>query len=376
MGFGTNSLTTYGNRTFSEIENLTGMKMGDSVYNETDNEIMHFTGTLSVSTVGNPASTSDTNLLPTNMEDDYSWSAMILEPAELEGSGGTITGIQFLGGNSVQAVVRTNQKMFIGHVSAGTGSFPSVGVLENVETYSFVSDYTQVFDGTITWNGGMWNTITFQTDFNWNGTDGIIIKFEDRDGSGTGTNNDVFFTYSSKVNACAYNSSNTSYPAAPTNGVRTSIRPVMRVFQGGANNSVGDGTGFDLGIFSMSKGSIAKVDGEILEEALLGNAIESPEDGAVTLHLESESPEKAIFVNYWERLNGDAVLCIQSGIFNCVTGAITTKANYAKPDESTNKDGMVENSGTSGASGDVGILATNGNSGTKQKVAWSFTERL
>ena len=150
----------------------------------------------------------------------------------------------------------------------------------------------------------------------------------------------------------------------------------MRVFQGGANNSVGDGTGFDLGIFSMSKGSIAKVDGEILEEALLGNAIESPEDGAVTLHLESESPEKAIFVNYWERLNGDAVLCIQSGIFNCVTGAITTKANYAKPDESTNKDGMVENSGTSGASGDVGILATNGNSGTKQKVAWSFTERL
>ena len=111
MGLGTNSLTTYGNRTFKQIESLTGMKMGDSVYNTTDDEIMHFTGTLAVSTVGNPSSTSDSNLLPTNMEDDYSWSAMILEPAELAGSGGTITGIQFLGGNSVSSVVRTNQKV-------------------------------------------------------------------------------------------------------------------------------------------------------------------------------------------------------------------------------------------------------------------------
>jgi len=379
MGFGTNSLTTYGNKTYSEIRFLTGMKMGDTVYNTSDKEIMHFTGSLWTVLIGSTGSTSVSNLVPTRMVDDFSWSAIIMESTELAGISGGINSLQFLTGgtNTPVSLTRTNQKIFIGHVTGGTSQFPSAGVLENVDTYSFVADFVEVFDGSINWKGGQWNTIELDTAFNYNGTDGIIIKFEDRDSSGTGSGvgNYITWHYTDKTYSCAYNSQNTTYPSAPTNGVRTSVRPVMRIMMGGANNSSGGSAGFREGTWGMSKGCIAKNVKPVgsFEPYTLGNARDTVEDGAVTRQ-EGTDVEKAIFVSYWRSGINNAILCIQSGITSAFSATSITKDNYIKPD--TGSSGELDNSGTSGASGDVGIACQSVNIGQEFKAAWSFTERL
>lgn len=121
--------------------------------------------------IGNGTSVSEN--YPFNGYYDYSWSNVIYTQSEL-GAAGTISKIAFYVGNSPSAYTMNNQIIYMKHTSASAFSN---------NTYGGTSGYTQVFNGTITYNGSGWKEITLSTPFSYNGTDNLDVLFENRDGS-------------------------------------------------------------------------------------------------------------------------------------------------------------------------------------------------
>ena len=113
-----------------------------------------------------------------------------------------------------------NQKIFLGHTSATEfDSSPSEDVTSDIT----VTDYTECYDGSITFVHG-WNTITLDQDFSYNNTGNLVVKLENRDGSYASPYPSFDYTTSSNKSAYEYNDG--SYPTG--DGTRTSIRPNMK----------------------------------------------------------------------------------------------------------------------------------------------------
>jgi uncharacterized repeat protein (TIGR01451 family) len=123
-------------------------------------------------TVGTGA--TPTEKYPFNGPWDYSWSNVIYLQSEL-GAAGTINKLSFFVDNSPSGYTMTNQLIYIKHTPA-TG-FPDT-------SYPGTGGYTQVFNGTITYTGSGWKTITLDTPFSYDGASNLDILYESRDGSG------------------------------------------------------------------------------------------------------------------------------------------------------------------------------------------------
>ncbi len=110
---------------------------------------------------------------PTYGNWNYAWCSM-LQPQSSIGTAKSITKIAF---NYTDATPKTftNQKIYLKHTSItvfGDASY------ENPTT----NEYTLVYDGPITFTNG-WTEITLSTPFAYNGSDNLIIHYENRYGS-------------------------------------------------------------------------------------------------------------------------------------------------------------------------------------------------
>jgi hypothetical protein len=178
-------------------------------------------------TVGDTGSTSSTNLAPVNLEEDYSWHGMIYLQSEINKSG-TIENISFdissFDGGGTPNVTLENVRIYIGHTTQS--SFPVISPPEDLGG-TYATDWTLVYDDTLVFNSTTgWSEINLQTGFEYNNTNNLLIKFENRDGSQS-TLYEPFFRHTLTTNTICYNSDFLSYPTS--GGVRGSVRPNIRI---------------------------------------------------------------------------------------------------------------------------------------------------
>jgi hypothetical protein len=160
--------------------------------------------------------------VPVNHYYKFGWSEMIYLKSEIN-TVGNITKIRFQVEPSLPATyVAENQKIYMAHTTYAT--LPNVVVKENAQTNYASSNYTLVYDGTITWNIG-WVEIVLQTPFPWNNTDNLLIKYENREG--TFSANYPMFYYTSKTATVGYNYQDASYPTS--DGTRDGFRPNLKL---------------------------------------------------------------------------------------------------------------------------------------------------
>ena len=117
--------------------------------------------------------TSTTEKYPFNGPWDFSWSNVIYLQSELGGAG-SIGQLGFFVDNAPSSYTMANQIIYIKHTPAS--GFPN-------STYPGTGGYTQVFSGTITYNGSGWKTITFDTPFPYDGASNLDVLYENRDGT-------------------------------------------------------------------------------------------------------------------------------------------------------------------------------------------------
>ena len=152
----------------------------------------------------------------------FGWSEMIYLQSEINTTG-NITKIRFqCDAFSPATYVAENQKIYMGHTTLST--LPSVVVKENAQTNYVSSNYTLVYDGTITWKPG-WVEIVLSTPFPWNNTDNLLIKYENREGTFSASY--PMFYYTAKTATVGYNYQDASYPT--TDGTRDGFRPNLKL---------------------------------------------------------------------------------------------------------------------------------------------------
>lgn len=186
--------------------------------------------TVQLGTVGTLASNS-LGIAPFSFAYDYSFASWIVEASELTGvaSGQQIDSIELYFASMTNASYSMiTQRIYCGHTTLAnwTGNLPDVG---HVEAGSTVTDRTYCktsFSKTYTSaEEASWLTFTFNTPFVWNGTDDIVIDWENRDGSYAfgGPRFDI----QNKSGSVAYKRQDSSYP---TGGCFLDAeRPIMKL---------------------------------------------------------------------------------------------------------------------------------------------------
>jgi len=110
---------------------------------------------------------------PCNTWYNYSWSTSLFLPSELYFTGNIDT-LTFFVNNAISNYSMSNQNIYMKHVSYS--AFPD-------NSYPATSGMTQVFQGTVVWNGPGMVKIPLTTPFNYDGTSSLIIHWEDHNGS-------------------------------------------------------------------------------------------------------------------------------------------------------------------------------------------------
>jgi hypothetical protein len=124
-----------------------------------------------VTTIGNGTNSSEK--YPFDGYYNYSWSDVIYLQSEI-GAAGTLSALSFSVNNVPNNFVMTTQQIYIRTTTAT--SFTN-------STYPTTSGFTQAYNGTITYNGSGWKTITLSTPFTYDGTSNLEILYENHDGS-------------------------------------------------------------------------------------------------------------------------------------------------------------------------------------------------
>jgi len=150
--------------------------------------------------------TTNVNKSPAYGLYDYSTYAMIVKSSELDEGIELFNKLQFQVGGYTNGYTYSDMTIKMYHI--GSASFIST-TYTDLRNQS-VSDETTIWEGDLTLSNG-WNEITFDTNFEWNGTDNIVILFENRNGSwqsgyGYGENHYV------SSNIVAYTYQDNSYP--------------------------------------------------------------------------------------------------------------------------------------------------------------------
>ncbi len=165
--------------------------------------------------------TQSQNYVPIAGASNYNWSKFFFTASELQAAGMTgtvqITKIAFkLVGGTWSNYITDNQKIYLGY-------FYDSNYASNT-SYPGTANHTQVFNGSISWSGPGWLTITLDTPYNHNSAYGMQILWENRDGSKTAGPPKFEYTSTSSNYRAVYKNSDTSYPTS-TSGTKTYNRP-------------------------------------------------------------------------------------------------------------------------------------------------------
>lgn len=162
--------------------------------------------------------TSTQNKAPVYGYNNYGWCKFFYTSAEMVAAGVTetteITKMAFQVSSATTEYVMDNQKIYIRAFYDASYASTAVG-------YPGTSGFTNVYNGSVTWNGPGWVEITFQTSYSYNPAWGIEILWENRDGSKIG--GPPSFYYTSLSNSCVYKNQDASFPT--TSGARGNYHP-------------------------------------------------------------------------------------------------------------------------------------------------------
>lgn len=176
-----------------------------------------------VYTIGTGTSASST--VPYYGLYNYGWSKVIYTQAELSTAGMTsavsIQGLGFYIGNTPADYVMNDQKVYARHTA--TALYETTDI-----SYPGLTDFTLLFQGTLTYNGGGWYYITFTTPFAWNGTGNIEFLFENWDTDNPTGYPTFRYTSTSPDFRAVYKGDDTAFPSTLT-GTRTTSRPNVQI---------------------------------------------------------------------------------------------------------------------------------------------------
>ena len=168
------------------------------------------------------------NKTPWSYEYDYSFAAMIVLQSEL-GSSKTIESIEFKVDNISSNFTAGGQKIIMGHITETSfaSNIPNVDLTDytvsNKTTVknTFSKSYTTADNDT-------WIVFDLTTsNFNYNGTDSLVIMWENKDGSYTFTGPNTYYDTSFGTNLTAYKRQDSSYPTGSC--TLTDERPIMKI---------------------------------------------------------------------------------------------------------------------------------------------------
>ena len=167
------------------------------------------------------AGTSNSSNAPAYGLYDYSWYAAIWRASEFTGGASgeiQIEGIEVEVGGYTTPYTYLNQKLYLYHVTEDEfDSSPAIDLSDLT-----VSDETLVaeFDLVISSNG--WQVVDFDTNFCYNGTDNLLMVWENRDGSWSIGFGYGEYDFSPAINRAAYKATDSAYPTG--NGTRNNSR--------------------------------------------------------------------------------------------------------------------------------------------------------
>jgi len=172
--------------------------------------------------------TSASGLYPIYGYYDYSWSKQIYTAAEINAAGlndaEDITGIGLYVGNTPANFVMADQRIYMRHSAATTYTT----VTDETGTgYPDNTTFEQVFQGTLTFNGGGWIYITFDNPFAWNNTDNIEILWENYCLNGVTGYPTFRYTSQSPDYRNVYKYQDGTFPAVA--GTRSTSRPNITI---------------------------------------------------------------------------------------------------------------------------------------------------
>ncbi len=143
-----------------------------------------------------------TNYIPAYGYYDYSWSNYILTSEQI-GDAIDINEIQFNVGNTPANYAMENQQLYM-KLTTDTEVAVAYPDPEN-------NDFTLVFSGSVTWDGGGWQGVILDTDFAYDGTSNLQIVWVNNDGSYTnGYPN--FLKTDTGINTAAYKYADGTFP--------------------------------------------------------------------------------------------------------------------------------------------------------------------
>jgi len=189
-----------------------------------DNTSGNTGGNVTVVEVGDPNSTTSNGRVPTYGYYEYSWSAAMYAPADMNNKALLIDKISWNVANGATMTLN-NQEIWLSHTPEVI--FPN-GLLPDDGNGPW-DNFTKVFDGTLNLNPG-WNDIDLLVPFAYDGVQSLIVKVINN--HGTWTSNYPEFQYTSRANTVVYNYADGSFPSSM--GFRNSYRPNTRFEMGGS----------------------------------------------------------------------------------------------------------------------------------------------
>ena len=169
-------------------------------------------------TIGNGTSTQ--SYIPVYGYFGYGWSGSIFTAAELN-TKGDIDTLAFYIGNTPSNYNMPNQRIYLSHTTSS--NFANANYIPN-------TSMTKVYDGPINWNGSGWFKIPLTTSFNYNGTDNILVWYENHFGTWSSGYPQFRYTTTSG-NKAVYDYQDGSFPT--TSGTTTTSRPNMQFLGSG-----------------------------------------------------------------------------------------------------------------------------------------------
>lgn len=158
---------------------------------------------------------------------EYYWTGQILEQSDINLSG-LVRKIAFYQQKTSATEYTINDLTIkMGHI--GSNIFPVAAVKEDFTQIPGVSNLATVFDGTFVRTAGVgWKEITLDTEFSYNNTDNLIIKFEYKNGAyKSPSSQSAEWSYDSRSNGSALEYSASAYPT--TDGARQNYVPTTKL---------------------------------------------------------------------------------------------------------------------------------------------------
>ena len=181
--------------------------------------------------IGDPNSTSIATSItktPWSYEYNYSFAAMVIPQSEM-GDAKTIDSIEFKVDNISSNFTANSQKIIMGHITETDFSSNTPNVDLTDYTVSNKTTVKNTFSVSYTTaDNGTWIKFDLTTStFDYNGTDSLVIMWENKDTSYTFTGPNVYYDTSFGINLTAYKRLDGGYPTGQC--YLTNERPIMKI---------------------------------------------------------------------------------------------------------------------------------------------------